>query len=73
MEHGKAYMDIYDGIITGKAHSELDVFIAEEHSFEDFDVLLHKYSRFIDDVNLKSVKTVRVGMFEVGVAEYSCP
>jgi hypothetical protein len=65
IEHGQTYTKQYEGLITGKAETELDAFIADEHSFDEFSEVLRRYAQIMDKISMTSIQTLRLGMFEV--------
>jgi len=65
MEHAQVYMNKYEGLITGRAEAELDRFVEEDHTFQDFADLLEFYNDMIEDINFCSLRTLRLGMYEV--------
>lgn len=52
-------------LITKKAEEDVEQFLKEEHSFNEYERELKKYQRLTKDINYNSQKIVRVGMFEL--------
>uniref|UniRef100_UPI00358E354F dynein axonemal heavy chain 7-like n=1 Tax=Myxine glutinosa TaxID=7769 RepID=UPI00358E354F len=64
MEHVRLF-DRHSALVTQQAEAELQEFLNQEHSFEEFvHEVLRQKSR-INDVELTSQKVFRLGMFEV--------
>ncbi len=64
IEQIKAY-DKYNQPLSKQAEEEVDLFLKEEHSFGDYEKEVKKYNRLIDEIQYKSRKIIRVGMFEL--------
>ena len=64
VQHSKVF-DKYINLITKKAELDVDQFLREEHSFNEYERELKKYQRLTKDITYNSHKVVRVGMFEL--------
>ena len=63
-EHAKLY-DKYTHLISKQADKDIDKFLREEHSFDDYAREVRKYNKLGEEIQYKSRKVVRLGMFEV--------
>nr|XP_011716674.1 dynein heavy chain 7, axonemal [Macaca nemestrina] len=67
-EHLRLY-DKYDFLITRKAEQDVDNFLAENHSYEKIIDEIRKYQKLIEEIQYTSIKTIRLGMFEMHCEE----
>ncbi|XP_011509795.1 dynein axonemal heavy chain 7 isoform X7 [Homo sapiens] len=67
-EHLRLY-DKYDFLITRKAERDVDNFLAENHSYEKIIDEICKYQKLIEEIQYTSIKTIRLGMFEMHCEE----
>ncbi|XP_004033032.4 dynein axonemal heavy chain 7 [Gorilla gorilla gorilla] len=67
-EHLRLY-DMYDFLITRKAERDVDNFLAENHSYEKIIDEICKYQKLIEEIQYTSIKTIRLGMFEMHCEE----
>lgn len=56
-------------LITRKAEEDVDLFLSENHSFNEYERELKKYQRLTKDITYNSQKVVRIGMFELHCEE----
>ncbi|XP_037706594.1 dynein heavy chain 7, axonemal isoform X3 [Choloepus didactylus] len=63
-EHLKLY-DKYDFLVTRKAKQDVDAFLAENHHYEEIICEIRKYQKLMEEIQYTSIKTVRLGMFEM--------
>ncbi|XP_052080869.1 dynein axonemal heavy chain 7-like isoform X1 [Mytilus californianus] len=73
IEHCKIY-DKYNFLISKQAEQDVEQFMKEEHSFEDYSKEVMKYTNLSQEIAYNSQKTgmrkiVRLGMFEVNCEE----
>jgi dynein heavy chain len=64
IEHIKVY-DKYNQLLSKQAEEEVELFLKEEHTFAEYEKEVKKYNRLIDEIQYKSRKIIRVGMFEL--------
>lgn len=64
MQHTKLY-DKYSFLINKQAEADVEQFLQEEHSFDDYAREVRKYHRLVDEISYNSAKVTRLGMFEV--------
>jgi dynein heavy chain len=64
MEYIKVY-DKYVSLINKTAEEEVEAFIKEGHSFNEFEREIKRYQRLVKDITYNLHKVVRVGMFEL--------
>ncbi|XP_074662516.1 dynein axonemal heavy chain 7-like [Tubulanus polymorphus] len=64
MEHAKLY-DKYNFLISKQADADVDQFLKESHTFEEYAKEVRKYQRLVDEITYNSRKIIRLGMFEV--------
>jgi dynein heavy chain len=64
VNHSKIY-DKYLPLINKKADEEVEQFLREDHSFNEYERELKKYQRLSKEIIYHSQKIVRVGMFEL--------
>uniref|UniRef100_A0A8C4QLH6 Uncharacterized protein n=1 Tax=Eptatretus burgeri TaxID=7764 RepID=A0A8C4QLH6_EPTBU len=57
--------DRHSALVTQQAEAELEEFLSQEHSFEEFVYEVSRQKSCIKDVELTSQKVFRLGMFEV--------
>ncbi len=62
--HSKVF-DKYSPLITKRADEDVEQFLREEHSFNEYERELKKYQRLTKDITYNTQKVVRVGMFEL--------
>ncbi|XP_008061721.1 dynein heavy chain 7, axonemal [Carlito syrichta] len=67
-EHLRLY-DKYDFLITKKAEQDVDNFLVKNHSYEKIIDEIRKYQKLIEEIQYTSIKTVRLGMFEMHCEE----
>jgi len=65
LEYTMAITRRYDDLITSKAETDIDQLVESSPSFDEFGHELRRYSSILDDINYNTVKTVRLGVFEV--------
>jgi dynein heavy chain, axonemal len=61
--------DKYANLISKKAEEEVESFLKEEHSFNDYEKEVKKYQRLIKEIAYGPQKVVNVGMFELHCEE----
>ncbi len=64
IEHVKIY-DKYNQLLSKQAEEEVELFLREEHSFLEYEKEVKKFNRLADEVQYKTSKIIRVGMFEL--------
>lgn len=64
IDHTKVY-EPYIQLINKKADEELEKFLKEEHSTNDYEREVKKYQRLVKEITYSPAKVVRVGMFEL--------
>lgn len=64
VRHSKVY-DKYISLITKKADEEVEQFLKEDHSFNEYEKELKKYQRLSKEITYNSQKIAKVGMFEL--------
>ena len=64
MEHVKIY-DKYNQLLSKQAEDEVELFLKEEHTFPDYVKEVKKFGKLADEIQYKTSKIVRVGMFEL--------
>ncbi len=64
VNHSKMY-DKYSNLITKKADEEIEQFLKEEHTFNEYERELKKYQRLVKEITYGLQKVIRVGMFEL--------
>ena len=64
VNHAKQY-DKYANLINKKADEEVENFLKEEHSFNEYEREVKKYQRLTKEITYNLQKVVRVGMFEL--------
>ena len=57
--------DKYNQLLSKQAEEEVELFLKEEHIFNEYEREVKKYSRLNDEIQYKSHKISRVGMFEL--------
>ena len=68
IDHTKNY-DKYAALTTKKAEDEVDTFLKEDHSFNEYEKEVKKYQRLVKEITYNSQKIARVGMFELHCEE----
>ena len=68
INHSKSF-DKYTSLITKKAEDEIDSFLKEDHSFNEYEKDVKKYQKLVKEITFSSHKIVRVGMFELHCEE----
>ncbi|XP_067686354.1 dynein axonemal heavy chain 7-like [Haliotis asinina] len=63
-EHCKVY-DQYSFLITKQAETDVDEFMKEEHSFDDYAKEVARFHHLTEEISFNSRKVLRLGMFEV--------
>ncbi|XP_052827203.1 dynein axonemal heavy chain 7 [Octopus bimaculoides] len=63
-KHCKTY-DKYKFLITNQAERDINVFLEEEHSFDEYCQEVTKYKKYIADISYYVIKVVRHDMFEL--------
>ncbi|XP_028924872.1 dynein heavy chain 7, axonemal isoform X6 [Ornithorhynchus anatinus] len=63
-EHLQLY-DKYNPLITRRAEQEVDVFLAQDHSYDETIREICKYQELSEEIQYTSRKFIRLGMFEV--------
>ncbi|XP_064598423.1 dynein axonemal heavy chain 7-like [Liolophura sinensis] len=64
IEHCKVY-DQYNFLISKQAESDVEQFMKEEHTFDEYTKEVMKYHKVVEDIAFNSQKVIRLGMFEV--------
>ena len=64
MEHVKLY-DKYNQLLSKQAEEEVELFLKEEHTFAEFEKEVKKFRKLADEIQYKTEKIARVGMFEL--------
>lgn len=64
VNHAK-YYEKYSNLISKKAEEEVEGFLKEEHSFNEYEREYKKYQKLVKEITYNSHKVVRVGMFEL--------
>ena len=64
INHAKSY-EKYVALISRKAEEEVDAFLKDEHSFNEYEREVKKYQRLVKEITYGSHRVVRVGMFEL--------
>ncbi|XP_035161068.1 dynein axonemal heavy chain 7 isoform X5 [Callithrix jacchus] len=67
-EHLRLY-DKYDFLITTKAEQDVDNFLTGNHNYQQIIDEIRKYQKLIEEIQYTSIKTVRLGMFEMHCEE----
>jgi dynein heavy chain, axonemal len=68
INHAKTF-DKYSNLTTKKAEDEIDSFLKEDHSFNEYEKEVKKYQKLVKEITYSSQKIVRVGMFELHCEE----
>ena len=68
IDYSKRY-DKYINLITRKAEDEVDAFLKEEHSFNEYEKQVKIYQRLVKEITYGLNKVDRVGMFELHCEE----
>ena len=64
INHTKIY-DKYSSLTTKKAEDDVDAFLKEEHSFNEYEKEVKRYQKLVKEITYNSQKVARVGMFEL--------
>lgn len=64
VNHTKIY-DKYSNLITKKADEEVEQFLKDEHTFNEYEREFKKYQRLVKEITYNLQKVIRVGMFEL--------
>ncbi|XP_013422101.1 dynein heavy chain 7, axonemal isoform X2 [Lingula anatina] len=64
IHHAKHY-DKYSFLISNQAEADVEQFLKEEHSFDEYVAEVKKYKQLLDDITYNNIKKIRLGMFEV--------
>lgn len=64
IEHAAKY-DKYSALINGQADKDVEQFLNGNRDFDDLSREVRKYQKLSDEITYKSVKVLRLGMFEV--------
>jgi dynein heavy chain len=64
INYAKSY-DKYVNLITRKADEEVETFLKEEHSFNEYERQVKVYQRLVKEITYNTAKVERVGMFEL--------
>nr|XP_012632402.1 dynein heavy chain 7, axonemal isoform X3 [Microcebus murinus] len=64
IEHRRLY-DKYDFLVTRKAEQDVDEFLAENQNYEKIIDEIRKYQKLMEEIQYTSIKTIRLGMFEM--------
>jgi len=68
IKHAQTF-DKYSHLTTKKAEDEIDAFLKEDHSFNEYEKEVKKYQKLVKEITYSSQKIVRVGMFELHCEE----
>ena len=68
VNHSKVF-DKYSTLINKKADEEVEQFLKEDHSFNEYERELKKYQRLNKEIIYNTQKVVRVGMYELHCEE----
>ena len=68
VQHSKVF-DKYMNLISKKADEDVDQFLRETHSFNEYERELKKFQRLTKEITYNTQKIVRVGMFELHCEE----
>ncbi|KAL3855114.1 hypothetical protein ACJMK2_014343, partial [Sinanodonta woodiana] len=64
VEHCKVY-DRYNFLISKQAEADVEQFLKETHTFDEYKKEVQKYSKLVEEITYNSVKILRLGMFEI--------
>ncbi|WAR10683.1 DYH7-like protein [Mya arenaria] len=64
VEHCKIY-DKYNFLITKQAETDVEQFLKETHTFDEYKKEVEKYHRLVEEITYNSIKVLRLGMFEI--------
>jgi len=65
MEYTQFTVRRYDDLVTGKADAEIDELVSRSPSFDEYGQELRRYAAVLDDIQYNTVKSIRIGMFQV--------
>lgn len=68
VNHAKVF-DKYATLVNKKADEEVEQFLKEDHSFNEYERELKKYQRLNKEIIYNTQKVVRVGMYELHCEE----
>ncbi|CAH1790213.1 unnamed protein product [Owenia fusiformis] len=64
IHHSKLY-DKYNFLISKQAEADVEQFLQEDHTFNEYAKEVRKYHKLVDQIQYNSRKVIRLGMFEV--------
>jgi dynein heavy chain len=64
IKYAKTY-DKYTSLINRKADEEIEAFLKEEHTFNEYERQVRAYQRLVKEISYNTAKVERVGMFEL--------
>ncbi len=57
--------DKYNQLLSKQAEEEVELFLKEEHTFQEYEKEVRKFRKLADEIQYKTEKIARVGMFEL--------
>ena len=64
VEHVKLF-DKYNQLLSKQAEEEVELFLKEEHTFTEYEKEVRKFKKLAEEIQYKTEKIARVGMFEL--------